>query len=55
MASPEQNKRFVTAILPQWPLDDAIEWIAGNMDPEDVFPEKELAHWATENGFKAEE
>ena len=32
-------------------LEVAIAWIAGNMNPENVFPERDLATWADENGY----
>ena len=36
-------------------LDNAIEWIAKELDPEDVFSEKQLSKWAEDNGFIKEE
>ena len=35
-------------------LDNAIEWIGENLQPEDVFSEKELERWAESNGFVKE-
>jgi hypothetical protein len=32
-------------------LEHALAWIASNLSPEDVFPERELREWAKENGF----
>ena len=32
-------------------LERIIEWVAGNLDPEDVFEEKKLAGWAQEHSF----
>ena len=47
----QQNKDFVEAILPNFPLDMAVDWINGNMDPEDVFTEDKLTAWAEGAGF----
>jgi len=32
-------------------LEDAVEWIKSNLNPEDVFDEKDLRQWAEENDF----
>jgi hypothetical protein len=32
-------------------LGDVTEWVADNLDPEDVFTEKQLEEWAEDNGF----
>jgi hypothetical protein len=32
-------------------LEKAIAWIAGNMNPEDVFPVRDLETWADDNGY----
>lgn len=32
-------------------LQVAIEWIGKNMNPDDVFDEKDLSNWAEENDF----
>jgi len=34
----KRNSDFAEGInLPKYPLDDAVEWIRGNLDPEEVF------------------
>jgi hypothetical protein len=40
---------FVTDLLPANPLDTAIEWIKGNLSPDDVFDEDQLAAHARSN------
>ena len=40
MSTSKQNKAFIEAMISTCLLDDAIEWIAANFDPEDVFPKK---------------
>ena len=32
-------------------LDEIIEWIEGNLGPEEVFSENDLTDWALNNGF----
>lgn len=33
-------------------LEQICEWIADNMDPEDVFPAGRLEEWARDNDFE---
>lgn len=33
-------------------LDQAIDWISKNLNPDEVFPEKDLIEWAENNGYK---
>ena len=47
-----QNSEFVSAVISSFLLEDAIEWIKSNLNPEDVFDEKSLATWAEENGYE---
>lgn len=35
-------------------LDNAIEWISKNLNPDDVFSDKELSAWAEANGYVKE-
>jgi len=55
MASQQQNKAFTEALLPQYPLDEAVDFIQSNLDPADVFTDKQLCDWAESNGYKKEE
>ena len=51
----KQDQEFIEAISPMFPsnlLGDAIEWIADNMDPEEVFSDLDLRRWADDSGFK---
>lgn len=32
-------------------LDTVVGWVADNLDPENVFTEKQLEEWAEYNGF----
>jgi len=51
MPSVQQNNNFIQALLPQYPLDEAIDWIQNNLDPDDVFTEQQLRDWAEASGF----
>jgi hypothetical protein len=35
-------------------LDAAIDWIASNLNPDDVFSTKDLEGWAESNGYVKE-
>ena len=49
----DQNNRFRSEALglPDWPLDDAVEWIAENLAPNAVFTDDELGEWVETNGY----
>lgn len=47
-----QDSEFVSAVIGSSLLEEAIDWIQSNMNPEDVFDEKDLATWAEENGYE---
>jgi len=32
-------------------LDRAIQWVVANLQPDEVFSEKTLEEWATDNGY----
>lgn len=46
-----QDADFIKDIIPKSLLEDAIAWIAKNMNPTDVFSQKELEEWATKEGY----
>ena len=45
----EQDSKFINDIVGVNILEEVVEWIKSNMNPEDVFDEKALKHWAIEN------
>ena len=49
MATRRENEKAVADILPTYLLDEFIDWISSNMNPEDVFTEDRLSKWAVEN------
>ncbi len=42
---------FRDALISSNLLEEAIEWIAKNLSPEDVFGEDKLDRWAGDNGY----
>lgn len=56
MQSSKRSQEFSAAIHPDSDseLDRAIDWIGGNLNPEDVFSAGDLKTWATDNGFVEE-
>ena len=51
MATTKENDNFRDEIFSRYALDDAIDWINSNLEPEEVFNEKQLENWAIENGY----
>ena len=51
MASSAENDAFIKDLL-GWHLDEAVDWIACNLDPEDVFTPDQLSDWADDKGYE---
>lgn len=55
MAGYIDNHNFRDALIPLCLLDDCIEWIQKNLQPEDVFTDEQLLDWckswAENNGY----
>lgn len=51
MASYNERKKFISDLMPDDLLDEAIDWIKSNMSPDDVFDKSQLEEWAKDNGF----
>lgn len=52
MPTAKQDRDFAEAIVsPSMLLENAIEWIVRNLEPEDVFSETVLEKWAEANGY----
>ena len=49
-----QNQDFSDTIMPMDLLERAIDWIRGNLSPEEVFTVNELEEWADYNGYGLE-
>lgn len=52
MTSIYQDKDFLESMIGEYLLERAIEWIASNLKPSDVFDDKALENWAIKNGFE---
>lgn len=50
MSTLEQDKRFGREFL-----DQIIDWIAANLEPDDVFSLETLLDWANYNGLVSED
>lgn len=46
-----QNQEFSDTIMPMDLLERAIDWIRGNLSPEEVFTVNELEEWADYSGY----
>lgn len=53
--SSKQDRDFVDSLINSTLLEEAIAWIASNMEPEDVFSDTDLRHWAVDNGYVEDE
>lgn len=51
MPSNKKYKDFIEWIIPTSILDEAVQWISVNMNPDDVFSTSDLNDWALNNGF----
>lgn len=54
-----EDEKFAAEIksqieIPTTVLETAIDWIAKNLIPSQVFPDKDLDNWAENNGYKKE-
>lgn len=48
-----QDREFLSAIISESRLlEDAINWIADNMKPAEVFSDKQLTSWAVSKGYE---
>jgi len=44
--STKQDKDFLESVIATDLLEQSIQWITGNMEPEEVFGENRLTQWA---------
>lgn len=52
MSTTAQDRAFRDSIISETVLEEAVQWIADNMDPEDVFPDGALRAWARGVGLE---
>jgi hypothetical protein len=46
MTSSQQDQRFIESVISSRLLEQSIDWIKSNMEPEDVFESSQLISWA---------
>jgi hypothetical protein len=51
MTTTIQDRQFINAVIGKSLLEEAIQWIRDNMEPEDVFSQEQLEDWAGGCGF----
>lgn len=54
MTTQYQDKDFLGSVISKTLLEESIQWISSNMEPEDVFSDIQLAAWAEANGYTKE-
>lgn len=55
MTSTNQDKEFRDALVSTRMLEEAIDWIRSNLEPDDVFTQNSLEAWAENNGYVRDE
>jgi len=55
MSTGKQDRDFLEDVVGTLLLENAIDWISRNMEPEDVFSTQDLDRWAKNNGYVEEE
>lgn len=55
MSTYKQDREFIASVIGTDLLQNAIDWIASNMSPEDIFTKDQLESWAESNDYKKEE
>jgi len=51
MTTYKQREMFVERVISTSLLNDAVDWIAEQLSPEDVFSVEQLSEWALDNEF----
>ena len=55
MFNTRQEQDFIGTIIGSYVLQDAVDWIAHTLTPDEVFSKDDLEAWALENGFVEED
>lgn len=54
MPTEEQKRSFVLMLIKHVhyaSLEYSLQWMQSNLEPEDIFSEKQLSNWAEANGY----
>jgi hypothetical protein len=61
MSTTSQDREFnsdmegqIEIVIASSALENAMQWIGNNMNPDDVFSIKDLENWAESNGYTKE-
>jgi hypothetical protein len=54
MTTAAEDKQFIESVISPYLLEEAIAWIAKNIEPEGVFSKKALIQWAENEGMTKE-
>jgi hypothetical protein len=46
------KREFLSTVVPDSLLEDTIDFISSNLEPEEVFDYEQLRDWAFANGFE---
>jgi len=49
--TPSQDREFISALINNSLLEEAMNWIIDHMSPEEVFSELQLKEWAESAGY----
>lgn len=55
MTTAKQDADFLQSVISARLLEEAIDWISSNMNPEEVFSDEDLSFWAEQNGYIKED
>ncbi len=47
----QKRREFRAEVIAESILEDAVNWIAANVPPDEVYCEADLASWAEANGY----
>lgn len=49
-----QETDFINNVIGRGILDEAVDWVKSNLEPDEVYDKEELEEWAENNGFVKE-
>lgn len=52
VTSATQDRQFLSAVINDALLEEAIEWIKDNLEPDEVFDKDDLYDWGIANGLE---
>lgn len=55
MFDSRKEKDFIESVVCSSLLEESVDWIQSNLEPEEVFDKEELEEWAENNGYVKED